>query len=105
MNKSAVRWLVVAVGLLCPHYVVRAQSMPDIGFHSVGRGWPVEPALPSSGRDPAALYDFDPGRAVGPLRVLVNDPNGRDSRSVEVIAARDGKAPRGVSPLPVDLFT
>jgi hypothetical protein len=105
MNKSLAWWVVSAVGLLAPQYLARAQSMPDIGFHSVGRGWPVDPALPSSGRDPAALYDFNPDRAVGPLRVRANNPKGQGARSFEVIAARDGNAPKGVQPLAVDLFT
>src|ERR1700722_2171726 len=98
MNKSVVSGVVITVGLLCTQYLVHAQSMPDIGFHSVGRGWPVDPALPSSGRDPAALYDFNPNRAVGPLRVLVNNPSRQGARSVEVIAARDGNTPKGIQP-------
>ena len=105
MNKSVVSGVVITVGLLSTQYLVHAQSLPDIGFHSVGRGWPVDPALPSSGRDPAALYDFNPNRAVGPLRVLVNNPSGQGARSVEVIAARDGNTPKGIQPLAVDLFT
>ncbi|HEY6456317.1 MAG TPA: hypothetical protein VIY90_13675 [Steroidobacteraceae bacterium] len=105
MYKLVIASLVAAALLACPSGIVRAQSMPDIGFHSVGRGWKVDPALPSSGRDPAALYDFDTTRAVGPMRVLVNDPKRPALHGVEVIAARDGNVPEGVTPLPVDLFT
>jgi len=82
-----------------------AQAMPDLGFRSAGRGWPVESALPSTGHDPAALYDFNPALAVGPLRVQLHGSDGAVTRTVEVLAARDGKAPAGVQPLAVDLFT
>jgi hypothetical protein len=81
------------------------QTIPDIAFKSVGRGWPVEPALPSTGRDPAALGDFNPNLAVGPLRVLIHGADGAVSRTVEVGSAWNGKAPAGVKPLSVDLFT
>src|SRR5262245_11073874 len=82
-----------------------AQTMPDIGFRSVGRAWPVQPALPSKGHDPALLGDFNADLAVGPLRVLMHGADGAVSRTVEVGSTRDGKTPEGVKPLPVDLFT
>jgi hypothetical protein len=105
MRKLVACCLSIAAGLVGSRETAPAQSMPDIGFHSVGRGWPVKPALPSSGRDPAKLYDFNHALAVGPIRVLRTAPNDTGPRSIEVIAARDGKAPKGVKPLRVDLFT
>jgi hypothetical protein len=105
MNRLVACCLSVAIGLVGSHARLWAQSMPDIGFHSVGRGWPVIPALPSSGRDPAKLYDFNHDLAVGPIRLLRTAPDDIDHRSVEVIAARDGNAPKGIKALPVDLFT
>ena len=84
---------------------MRAQAMPSLSFKSVGRAWAVQSALPSSGRDPAELFDFDPNLAVGPLRVLVHDAAGAVSRTVQVGGAFDGSTPKGVKALPVDLFT
>jgi len=81
------------------------QKMPDIGFTSVGRGRPVASALPSSGRDPAALYDFDPKLAVGPVRFVLQDAAGKVVRTVQVGAAWNGAAPAGIQPLARDLFT
>lgn len=98
-------YAISAAWILLSSCAAQAQSMPDIGFRSVGRGRPVEPALPSSGRDPAALSDFDPAFAVGPLRVLVQGPDGKVAQTVEVGAAWNGNAPSSVKALPVDLFT
>src|SRR5262249_11956113 len=75
------------------------------GFKSVGRGRPLEPALPSKGTDPALLGDFNAALAVGPLRVQMHGADGAVTRTVEVGAAWNGNAPRGVKPLAVDLFT
>ena len=72
---------------------------------SAGRGHPVTPALPSQGRNPAALHDFDAKLAVGPLRLTVRGADGQVARTVEVGAAWDGNTPANVQPLPVDLFT
>jgi hypothetical protein len=81
------------------------QTPEEKAFRSEGRGWPVTPALPSTASDPAALYDFDPELAVGPIRLQLHRPDGSILRNVEVLSAQEGNAPAGVEPLPVDLFT
>ena len=63
-----------------------AQDMPDIGFESVGRGWPVEPALSSAGRDPLQLQTYDRARAVGPIRVRLHGDDGEVAETIEVSA-------------------
>jgi hypothetical protein len=104
MNRTMSRCVGAALALLFVP-AVWPQKMPDIGFVSVGRGRPVMPALPSSGHDAAALYDFDPTLAVGPIRLALHGKDGKVTRTVQVGAAFNGDVPPGVQPLPVDLFT
>src|SRR5688572_19690600 len=99
-KRAAICSVFVAWVSLAPA-TASAQAMPAIGFRSAGRGWPVEPALPSTGKDPAALADFNPALAVGPLRVQIHAAGGGVSRTVEVGSAWDGKTPEGVKPLAV----
>jgi len=80
---------------------------PTSAFHSVGRGWPVDPALPSSGRTGGVVRFSIPDRAVGPLPVVAGQQpewaarTQRRSHLLHVMA----NAPKGVHPLAVDLFT
>src|SRR5690606_28798481 len=64
------------------------QTMPELGFESVGRGRPL-------------LVDIEDVELVGAVEILGEEPNGRRF----VGSARDGAVPRGVTPLPVDIFT
>jgi len=74
-----------------------AQTLPDNGFTSVGRGAPLAVAL-----DQGAVFAKLP--IVGPLRVAPMLVPGATA-PVELLSARDGAAPKGVTPLPVDLYS
>ena len=87
--------LVAATGLVAaPGH---AQAPPDTGFTSVGRGAPLAATL-----DPAAGPASLP--IVGPLRLAPGLVPGATA-PVELLSARDGAAPKGVTPLKVDLYT
>ncbi|RYZ68452.1 MAG: hypothetical protein EOP08_00545 [Proteobacteria bacterium] len=71
-----------------------AQTVADPGFKSVGRGAPV-------------LADIQKYEIVGPAlsRVPPAPPGQPAQQPVFTGLARDGAVPKGVKPLPVDLFT
>jgi hypothetical protein len=69
-----------------------AQQLPDLGFESVGRAWPLA----------ADIYDTE---VVGAVRALFGPPYPGEDRTRYVGTARDGDVPEGVEPLPIDLFT
>ena len=88
-----------------------AQPVANIGFKSVGRAAPLAVALPAPTSEdieayPPAEIAGLPERywMVGPFRSFKPGPDGKP---VEVRngSAWDGAAPKGVKPLPVDLFT
>ena len=64
-----------------------AQTMPDIGFRSVGRGWPVA--------------DVQKQREVGPRWVV---ERGRPQSEQKLDGFRPPMLPPGIQPLPRDLF-
>ncbi len=72
---------------------VGAQQVANIGFKSVGRGAPLK----------ADLREYE---QVGAAIPVTFGPNGaiRDDNAF-IGSARNGDAPKGVKPLPVDLFT
>ena len=82
----------------------------DEGFTSVGRGAPLDPAIPAhQWTDPTTHEPMPPARIegyperywlVGPLAM----PGANDSTEF-LGSARDGAAPEGIEPLEVDLFT
>ena len=88
-----------------------AQQVADIGFKSVGRAAPLAVVLPPH-RDPD-LEALPPAEIkgvperywmVGPFREAVPGPNGTTVQ-YQGGSAWNGAAPKGVKPLPVDLFT
>ena len=86
-NVLAKSWTLAAILLAAP---VLAQDMPDIGFKSVGRGRPLA----------ASVHDqkeVGPGWVGGPF-----SPAGSDQK---LDGFRPGELPRGVRPLPTDIFT
>jgi len=107
-------------GLLAAFLVVASttcsrarQEGADAAFQSVGRGAPVTPDIPwEAWIDPKTIEPWPPAQIegypekhwlVGPFEATRSGPNGN---TVEFIgAARNGAAPAGIEPLPVDLFT
>jgi hypothetical protein len=70
-----------------------AQEVADPGFKSVGRGWPLA----------ADLRNYEIVGAAIPATFGEDGP--RYDPAAFIGAARDGAAPEGVTPLPVDLYT
>jgi len=78
----------------------------DSAFASTGRGAPVTPALPYPSGDNSGLTGFlAEYPVVGPFRLVLPGEDDAPSKTVEIGSAFDGKAPEGVEPLPVDIFT
>ena len=77
----------IAIGIALSTASAQAQTVVDPGFKSVGRGWPLA----------ADSNDTKKYPEVGPTFAF---------RSGDVGAATTGGAtPKGVKPLPVDIFT
>lgn len=108
----------VAAAALALAWSARAQTMPDIGFESVGRAAPLVKTLPGAAEAPPApleaalpdaafiLEQLKEAGIVGPLRLA--GPPGPDGARAELIfasSAWNGAAPEGVDPLPIDIFT
>ncbi|HEX5047569.1 MAG TPA: hypothetical protein VFX89_10640 [Gammaproteobacteria bacterium] len=84
-----------------------AQKTADIDFKSVGRGAPLLRAIP--GKTPADLatienYPADSDLVVGAWRPTRTGADGKPVL-VDYGSAWNGAPPKGVKPLPVDLFT
>ncbi len=97
----------LAAGLAMAACVAHAQQVADVGFKSVGRGAPLVSAIPREYpvADLARLERYpDNDLVVGPWRPTRPGPNGQPRQRDEG-SAWNGAVPRGITPLPVDLFT
>ena len=95
MNRTLHTW--IAAALTAVTVTGFAQTPSDTGFTSVGRGAPLAVTLDGAA-SPAKLP------IVGPLRLAAMMVPGATA-PVELLSARDGASPRGVTPLKVDLYT
>jgi hypothetical protein len=106
ITRAALVTLLVTATLSCS-----TANKPQSGFTSAGRGAPVSPAIPwEMWRNPADIEAVPPPEIkgypeqhwlVGPL-----DGPATGGRLAEFLgAARNGAAPQGIEPLPVDIFT
>ena len=87
-----------------------AQTMPRPDFHSIGRGAPMLETLPSRSDLPRrqpdlSNYLLERTPFVGPLVQIRPTPAGGALFGLRLASAWNGAVPRGVQPLPVDLFT
>jgi hypothetical protein len=86
-----------------------AQAQREAPVHSIGRGAPVSVPLYTPPSNPAEMQSFlqtvlQGSKIVGPLQFQA-DPRGLVNQSFFVGSATNGEVPRGVKPLPVDIFT
>lgn len=79
---------------------VLAQRQPDIGFQSVGRGWPLAADVRQvEVVGPAWHFGFSPGQGGAGVAP------GQAPPQRELNGFRPGNLPPGIEPLPVDIFT
>jgi hypothetical protein len=107
MSKGLALLAMLAGVLIAAHS--RAQTVPRMSFRSVGRGAPMLETLPSRSDLPRrqpdlSNYLLQHTPFVGPL-VLTRPTPGGALFDVKLATARNGDAPEGIAPLPVDLFT
>lgn len=77
-----------------------AQRQPDIGFQSVGRGWPLAADVRQvEVVGPAWRFGFSPGQGGAGVAP------GQAPPQRELNGFRPGNLPPGIEPLPVDIFT
>jgi hypothetical protein len=105
VRVSAAAAASIALALLAAS-AAHAQKTADLGFKSVGRGAPLARAIPGdTPADRAKLEDYpDNDLVVGAFRPTRRGPDGKPAQ-IDYGSAWNGAAPKGVKPLPVDLFT
>jgi len=115
MDKTLYRMAALAALLLLAAKL-NAQQVADPGFKSVGRGAPLAVALPNpqlptvfAAGSPAEFQQFFADIRnypfVGPLRFPATRRGVQSGEALTFISASNGAAPKGVKPLPIDIFT